>query len=60
MSADDDLIKKAAVIGMDTIGEESVSALPPPHTPLAAIPSREDIISAGNKVNNAKGKKGGK
>ena len=33
-----------------------MGALPPPHTPLAVIPSREDIRSFGA----AKGKKGGK
>ena len=38
---------------METIGEEVLSALPPPHTPLAAIPSREDVIEN-------KGKKGKK
>ena len=40
---------------MEPIGEESIMNLPPPHTPLAVIPSREDLIIGGNK-----GKKGTK
>ena len=42
---------------METIGEEALSALPPPHTPLAAIPSREDVIE--NKGKKGKKKKDG-
>ena len=38
---------------MEPIGEETIVNLPPPHTPLAVIPSREDLL--GNK-----GKKGNK
>ena len=45
---------------METIGEEVVlSALPPPHTPLAVIPSREDIIQNNTTGGANKGKKGG-
>lgn len=29
---------------METIGEEAISSLPPPNAPLAAIPSREDVM----------------
>ena len=45
---------------METIGEEAVSALPPPHTPLAVIPSREDILNKDGQAEAAKGKKSNK
>ena len=38
---------------MEPIGEETIVNLPPPHTPLSIIPSRDDLIGS-------KGKKGTK
>ena len=42
---------------MEPIGEENIISLPPPHTPLAVIPSREYVIDPKSKK-GAKNKDG--